>query len=89
MSQNYNAVFWFKLGMTIASVQPYIPVLVYMTFTFIQNHRSVRKDTFVPIISQSFRSVWMECCILLRLDSLMNLMLILFALLVFKGENST
>ena len=46
-----------------------------------------KSKTSLPILSQSFQSIWMECGLLLRLVGVMNLVLVLSGHSVFEGEN--
>ena len=58
-----------------------------MTLTFIQGHWSARKQKLLCHLShESFKLIWMECGMLLRLVDVMNFMLILSCLFSIQGR---
>ena len=47
MHLNIYESIWFKLSMMIGTIDLYILILVFLTLTFIQGHRSARKQKFL------------------------------------------
>ena len=72
---------YFWVGRSVDTVELYIfkvTCIFKVTWTFIQGHRSARKQkTAALVVSYSFQAIWMECDLLFRLVSMMNLLLIL------------
>ena len=72
-SDVYKSI-WSKLGVMLRTIILYILILVHLTLTLNQGHKSARKQNSpTPIISQTFRSIWMEFGVLLRLLGVINL----------------
>ena len=80
---------WFGLGMMIEAVVLYILILVWLTMTLIQDHRSAKckkAKPSVPITSWSFQSIWMEFGLQLRLVGVRNFMPILYCPFNIQGR---
>ena len=75
-SDVYESI-WFNLGVTIDTIVFYILMVVFWPWLSFKVTGVRENENLVPIISQSYQSIWTEFVMLLRLLGVINLILIL------------
>ena len=69
------------------AIKLYVLILVWVTVALIQGNRDARKQKIcLPVILQSYQSVWTEFSIVFRLIDLMNLEIILVRMISVQAR---